>query len=69
MKLNARHATAKAMPAAAKMQKMTVMGRTTGITISEGTPSYGVGPPRAWRWWGELEEVKGNIHTHTHMNK
>ena len=33
MKLNARHATAKAMPAAAKMEKMIVMGRATGITI------------------------------------
>ena len=35
----------KAMPAAARMEKMTVRVRSTGITSSVGTPSYGMTPP------------------------
>ena len=66
MKLNARHANAKAMPAAAKMQKMTVTGRTTGITISQGTPSYGLRPPRRWRRWEIGRSKREHTHTHTH---
>ena len=45
MKLNTRHATAKAMPAAARVEKITVREECTGITSSSGTPSYGVTPP------------------------
>ena len=45
MKLNTRHTTAKAMPAAARMEKMTVRVKSTGITSSVGTPSYGMTPP------------------------
>ena len=40
----------KKMPAVAKIEKMTVIGRTTGITLSRVTPSYGIRPPRRWRW-------------------
>ena len=69
MKLNARHATAKAMPAVAKMQKMTVTGRATGITISQGTPSCGLRPPRWWRRWWEIGRSKReHTHTHTHTH-
>ena len=50
MKLNARHTNAKQMPAVAKIEKMTVIGRTIGITLSRVTPSYGIRPPRRWRW-------------------
>lgn len=50
MKLNARHANAKKMPAVAKIEKMTETGTTTGITLSRVTPSYGIRPPRRWRW-------------------
>ena len=67
MKLNARHTHAKAMPAAAKMQKMTVTGRTTGITISQGTPSYGLRPPRWWRWWEIGRSKREHTHTRTHQ--
>ena len=45
MQLNMRQATAKAMPAVARMEKMTVRERST-VTISFlGTPSYGITPP------------------------
>ena len=45
MQLNMRHATAKAMPAVFRMEKMTVRERCTDTTSSEGTPSYGISPP------------------------
>ena len=48
IQLNARHVTAKAMPAVAKMEKMTVRGRSTDTSSSKGTPSYGTRPP-AWK--------------------
>ena len=56
MKLNARHATAKAMPAAARMEKMTVRERCTDTetSFSVGTPSYGALPPGRWRVMGEF---------------
>ena len=44
------HKCKKKMPAEAKIEKMTVIGRTTGITLSRVTPSYGIRPPRRWRW-------------------
>ena len=49
VKLKARHTKAKKTPAAARMEKMTVTGRATGITIGLGTPSYGTKPPRRSR--------------------
>ena len=45
MQLNVRHATAKAMPAVARMEKMTVTERCNDTTCSRGTPSYGITPP------------------------
>ena len=59
IQLNARHATAKAMPAVARMEKMIVRGRSTETSSSKGTPSYGTRPP-AWKVKvvGELENVK-----------
>ena len=50
-KLNARHTTPKAMPAVAKMKKMTVRERFTDTSFSVGTPSYGIRPP------GKVEKV------------
>ena len=41
IQLNARHATAKAMPAVARMEKMIVRGRSMDTSSSKGTPSYG----------------------------
>jgi len=43
--LNMRHATAKAMPAVATMEKMTVRERCIDTSTSRGTPSYGITPP------------------------
>ena len=40
-----RHATAKAMPAVFRMEKMIVRERCTDTTCSKGTPSYGITPP------------------------
>ena len=57
MKVKARHTTAKAMPAVARMEKMTVRERCTDTSFSIGTPSYGGSPPGRWRVMGELEEV------------
>ena len=34
------------MPAVARMEKMTVMGRATVTSCSNGMPSYGVRPPK-----------------------
>ena len=45
MQLNMRHATAKVMPAVARMEKMTVRERCTDTSITKGTPSYGITPP------------------------
>ena len=45
IQLNMRHATAKAMAAVFRMEKMTVRERSTDTTSSEGTPSYGITPP------------------------
>ena len=45
MQLNTRHATAKAMPAVARMEKMTVRERSTDTISFLGTPSYGITPP------------------------
>ena len=45
MQLNMRHTTAKALPAVARMEKMTVTERCTNTTSSLGTPSYGIRPP------------------------
>ena len=56
IQLNARHATAKAMPAVARMEKMIVRGRSTDTSSSKGTPSYGT-RPSAWEA-EELENVK-----------
>ena len=47
IQLNMRHATPKAMPAVARMEKMTVRERCTDTTSSEGTPSYGITPPES----------------------
>lgn len=44
IQLNVRHATAKAMPAAARMEKMIVSGRSMDTSSSKGTPSYGTRP-------------------------
>ena len=44
IQLNARHATAKAMPAVARMEKMIVRGRSMDTSFSKGTPSYGTRP-------------------------
>ena len=58
--MNARHATAKAMPAVARMEKMIVRGRSTDASSSKGTPSYGTRPP-AWkvhRGGGKIRERK-----------
>ena len=44
MQLNMRHTTAKAMPAVARMEKMTVTERCTDTISSLGTPSYGITP-------------------------
>ena len=45
MQMNMRHATAKAMPAVARMEKMTVRERCIDTISSLGTPSYGITPP------------------------
>ena len=45
MQLNMRQATAQAIPAVFRMEKMTVRERCTDTTSSEGTPSYGITPP------------------------
>ena len=39
IQLNARHITANTMPAAARTEKMTVMGMATDTSFSKGTPS------------------------------
>ena len=57
MKLNARQATAKAMPAVARMEKMTVRERSTETSSTVGTPSYGITPSGNWRVMGGLEKV------------
>ena len=44
MKLNARHANAKAMPAVASMENVTVRERSTETSSLDGTPSYGTPP-------------------------
>ena len=46
MKLNARHATEKVMPAIARIEKVTVRGTATVTSCSTGTPSCGIIPPR-----------------------
>ena len=43
--LNMRHATAKAMPAVFRMEKITVRERCTDTVSFLGTPSYGITPP------------------------
>ena len=45
MQLNMRQATAKAMPAVFRMEKMTVRERCTDTVSFLGTPSYGITPP------------------------
>ena len=49
MQLNAKHATAKTMPAVAKMAKTIVRERSTDTCSCKGTPSYGISPPGRWR--------------------
>ena len=60
MKLNTRHATAKAMPTVARMAKMIVRERCTDTASSLGTPSYGI-PSRKGI-------VGGNIWQYIHTN-
>ena len=64
MKLNTRHTTPKAMPAVARMEKMTVRERSTDTSFSVGTPSYGTRPPGKVEKIGKLEEVRGAENTH-----
>ena len=64
MQLNRRQATAKAMPAVARMEKMTVRERSTDTSFSVGTPSYGTTPPVKVEKIGKLEEVRGADNTH-----
>ena len=64
MKLNTRHTTPKAMPAVARMEKMTVRERFTDTSFSVGTPSYGIRPPGQVETVGKLEEVRGAENTH-----
>ena len=49
MQLNMRHATAKAMPAVFRMEKMTVRERCSDTVSFLGTPSYGITPPGSQR--------------------
>ena len=64
MQLNMRHATAKVMPAVARMEKMTVRERCTDTTCSKGTPSYGITPPGN----GERESECYQLPTHMANN-
>ena len=45
MQLNARHATAKTMPAVARMAKTIMRARSTDTCSCKGTPSYGISSP------------------------
>ena len=65
MKLNPRHTTPKAMPAVARMEKMTVREGSTDTSFSVGTPSYGTTPPGKVEKVGKLEEVRGRGRVHT----
>ena len=58
IQLNVRHATAKAMPAVARMEKMIVRGRSTDTSTSKGTPSYGTRPSA---WEAEVVEELENV--------
>ena len=57
MKLNARHANAKAMPAVASMENMTVRERSTETSSLDGTPSYGT-PPGKVKLMKKLEKIE-----------
>ena len=59
MQLNRRQATAKAMPAVARMEKMTVRERCTDTISFLGTPSYGITPPGS-----KSECYQINFHVH-----
>jgi len=50
MKLKARHEIVKAMPAADRMEKVTVRGIATPTSCSKGTPSYGIRRPEVCGW-------------------
>ena len=56
MKLNARHANAKAIPAVASMEIVTVRERSTETTSLDGTPSYGT-PPGKVKLIRKLEKI------------
>jgi len=69
MQLKTRHATEKAMPAKARIEKVAVRGIATVTSCSNGIPSYGMLPPgrQVRREMSvNLDLVCPHVHTLTH---